>query len=406
MRPAGAVVPDCSADAGTRPAGRVDLRLLAPALGAWAGAWIGSARPVSPPLGGLAACAAVATAACLARLRPRRLVAVAALIGMAAGLGATALRVGAIERAGLRPLAARGALVRVGLVVTTDPVRRGQDVRFGRPVARTALDARTRWIEGYGGTGRRLDVRVPVTVLASHAAWETVEPSQRLVTDARVRPSSDPLAAAVLTVARPPTAVTAPALHQRWAGAVRRGLRHTVSVLPDEERGLLPGLVLGDTSRLDPGLRADFRTTGLSHLVAVSGANCGIVTAAVLGLAAALGAPLRFRAVLGTIALASFVVVARPSPSVLRAAAMGVIALVALGLGRPRAAWPALGATVFALVLLSPELARSAGFALSVTATAGLLAIAPRLAAALADRLTRSRPRLTTRLARIGRAHV
>ena len=43
------------------------------------------------------------------------------------------------------------------------------------------------------------------------------------------------------------------------------------SVLPSDERGLLPGLVEGDTSRLDPRLQQDFRRTGLTHLVAVSG---------------------------------------------------------------------------------------------------------------------------------------
>src|SRR5205823_1489435 len=76
----------------------------------------------------------------------------------------------------------------------------------------------------------------------------------------------------------------------------------------------------------------------------------------------------------------------RPSPSVLRAAAMGVLGLVALALGRPAAVVPALATAVTVLVVVDPQLAGDAGFALSVLATAGLLLIAPRWAAALRRR--------------------
>jgi competence protein ComEC len=85
-------------------------------------------------------------------------------------------------------------------------------------------------------------------------------------------------------------------------------------------------------------------------------------------------------------ALVGFVILARPSPSVLRAAAMGGLALIALAAGRPKAAVPALSAAVVVLVVVDPELAGDAGFALSVLATAGLMLLAPRWAAALRAR--------------------
>ena len=68
-------------------------------------------------------------------------------------------------------------------------------------------------------------------------------------------------------------------------------------------------------------------------------------------------------------ALVGFVILVRPSPSVLRAAVMGGIGLLALASGRPRAALPALGAAVLGLVLIAPPLAARPGFALSVLAT-------------------------------------
>jgi len=89
------------------------------------------------------------------------------------------------------------------------------------------------------------------------------------------------------------------------------------------------------------------------------------------------GGPRRARPVLAGLVLLGFVVLARPSPSVLRAAAMGVVALGALATGARRQALPALCASVLVLVLLSPDLASQPGFALSTLATAGLLVVAP-----------------------------
>ena len=74
----------------------------------------------------------------------------------------------------------------------------------------------------------------------------------------------------------------APSRVQRVAGRLRAGLRAAAAPLPAAEQGLLPALVVGDTSRLPDELRADFRTVGLTHLTAVSGSNVAIVLAAVL----------------------------------------------------------------------------------------------------------------------------
>jgi competence protein ComEC len=102
------------------------------------------------------------------------------------------------------------------------------------------------------------------------------------------------------------------------------------------------------------------------------------VTGAVLLLSRRLRIGLRASPVLAGVALLGFVVLARPSPSVLRAAVMGVVGLVALSSGTRKAAMPALATAVLVLVLADPDLAATPGFALSVLATAGLLVLAPR----------------------------
>jgi competence protein ComEC len=130
----------------------------------------------------------------------------------------------------------------------------------------------------------------------------------------------------------------------------------------------------------------DFRATGMTHLTAISGANLAILGSAVLLLARWCRAGPRLAAALCAVALAGFVILARPSPSVLRAAAMGGLGLLALVSGRPRAAVPGLAASVVVLILVDPALAGDVGFALSAFATGGLLLIAPRWRDALRRR--------------------
>ena len=139
---------------------------------------------------------------------------------------------------------------------------------------------------------------------------------------------------------------------------------------------MLPALVLGDTSALSADTTAQFRASGLTHLTAVSGANVTIVCGAVL-LIGGVGRPSNGGRVGRRWRLVAFVIVVQPSASVLRAAVMGAITLLALVTHRRRQAIPALSAAVIALMIAAPELAVDVGFALSVSATAALVVIAP-----------------------------
>ncbi|SHG50302.1 competence protein ComEC [Jatrophihabitans endophyticus] len=226
-----------------------------------------------------------------------------------------------------------------------------------------------------------------VLVLGDADDWRDVLPGQRVRLRGALQPDLDGGVLSVTLFGRdPPRLLGQPPWWQRAAGTVRASLRRAVVVLPDQERGLLPGLVDGDTANLDPVLAEHFRAAGLTHLVAVSGTNCSIVVGAVLLVLRRLRVRPWVCAVLGGLVLLTFVVVARPSPSVLRAAAMASIALVSLAAGRPRAALPALAAVALALLVWDPTLATSASFAMSVLATAGLLVLAPGWARALRAR--------------------
>ncbi|MEU7828095.1 ComEC/Rec2 family competence protein [Nonomuraea sp. NPDC049129] len=284
-------------------------------------------------------------------------------------------------------LATRGAQVTAQITLTDDPkIRRHRGGRFTQdrivvPATLTVLQTPASLGSPLrrGAAGRAIAVNTPVVVFAQGPEWSSLLPSQSLEVTARLAPATPgDLIGAVLLVRGSPRVLTSPSWIQAAAGTLRAGLRTAADVLPADQRGLLPGLVVGDVSRMDPQLTADLNEAGLSHLNAVSGANLAVVASAVLALSRLAGFPLALRAVLAALAMIAFAVVARPSPSVLRALLMGMTAAIALGTGRTKDGVAALSASILLLILFDPELARSYGFALSVFATAGILLLAPR----------------------------
>jgi competence protein ComEC len=183
--------------------------------------------------------------------------------------------------------------------------------------------------------------------------------------------------AAILSTHEGPDIRAGPDPWWRASGRMRQALRDSAARLPADRRVLLPALVDGDDAGLDPALVDDFRTTGLTHLLAVSGTNLTLVVGFLLVVARWLGVRGRWLHVVGAAGIAGFVLLARAEPSVLRAAAMGTVTLVGLGSNATDRGTRALGVATVALLLVDPGLASSVGFALSVLATAGILLLAP-----------------------------
>ncbi len=339
---------------------------------------------------------------------------VAAALVCGAAAAAVAWAHGADVRRGPVPSLARVyAGASVELTVTGDPRLTRPRVRGAAPApVSVVLEAEaTRVAADHGGSAAT--TRAPVLVIAQprpqqQAAWLRLLPSTRLRVHGRLAPpmrDGDRIAA-VLRVngGGAPQIVAGPTAAQRVAGRLRGGLRAATDELGPDARALLPGLVVGDTSRVSPDLEEAFRAADMTHLLAVSGSNLSVILVLLIGpphlaaraerrgLAARLGIPLRMTALLGGGLTLGFVIVCRPDPSVLRAAACGLITLLAIATGRRRSLLPALAAAVLVLVLYDPWLARSYGFLLSVLATGALLTLAPGLGAALRRRGLPPRP--------------
>lgn len=348
----------------------MDLRLAPLALGCWAAALttLHTGMKIGLAIAGVSVFAAAVVGT---RTRQWRWIVLAALVGLGLGALATAARQAGAESVPVRSLVSARASAEVELVVTDDP-RPGR-ATTGRS-ATWVVPARLSAV----GDHLRLDERV--LVLASDERWRALLPGQRVTASVRFGQSrGGDLKAAVLSVSTAPTLLGSPPWEQRAAASLRAGLQRACEPLDDRPGGLLPGLVVGDISRLPPELDQQFRDVGLTHLTAVSGSNVAIIVGMVVFLGGWLRLGPRAKAVLATVGIIGFVILVRPSPSVLRAAAMGGIGLLALASGRLRAALPALAATVTVLIVIDPELAGDAGFALSVLATGGLLLLAPRM---------------------------
>ncbi|MGZ0710751.1 ComEC/Rec2 family competence protein (plasmid) [Coraliomargarita sp. W4R53] len=173
------------------------------------------------------------------------------------------------------------------------------------------------------------------------------------------------------------------------ASHLRRQLVASAKGLPGVGAELIPGLAIGDTSLVSPDLDAAMKSSSLSHLTAVSGANCALVVGIAFALAAMGGASRRVRVLCGLVALALFVLIVTPEPSVVRAGAMAAIAMLAVLWGRVGAGLAVLSLAVTVLLISDPWLGASLGFALSAAATGALLL----LARPLADGLSRWLPK-------------
>ncbi|HEY6793653.1 MAG TPA: ComEC/Rec2 family competence protein [Kineosporiaceae bacterium] len=391
--------------AGSEPVGRrhPDLRLVPAVSAAWAAAWWGTAAGApgrnglagaAPAVACLVALGLAAVGLVMSRGVPRRAdsrgggrfgaAPVLVLSVMAAVLATCAVACATRYHAPLPRWAADRAVVEVRAQVTDDP----RQVTGGPPGRPPEVAVR---IAAHQLAGRGISVRVgaPLLLLGS-GAWQAVSAGQTVIAVGRLRaadPGDDVVA--LLTAQGGPRAVSRGSWPWRLADRLRGGLRRACAGLPTDAGGLLPSLVVGDTSALPDRLRSDLQAAGLTHITAVSGANVAISAGAALWVSSALGAGRRLRLVLTAVVLAGFVVVARPQPSVLRAAAMGGVGLLGLAGARQSRGLPLLAGSGVLLLAIDPWLARSTGFALSCLATAGLLLLAPLWTGSLSRRLPR-----------------
>lgn len=324
----------------------------------------GSEKCAGTPRNGVRGATFVLAAACA--------LAVVAVVGVKVHLGASSPLVHTV---------AQGKVMMLTLDVGATP--RSLDGGNGPP--RFIFDA---LIVQASADGRSAVGRLPVQVIAG-PAWKGVRQGQRVGTAGRIDDGPGAAGgigvgrAGILRPATVPLAVPgADAGRESWVVAIRRGwvdtVQRTWAQRSQETAALLPGMVMGDRSAMDSGLNEAMKTVGLTHLTAVSGANCTLILASVMLGLRSLRIPRHAAFALSMAVLSGFVLVVGPDPSVLRAAVMGALGLMALLSGRPKRVGALLALSIVVLLLADPWLAGDYAFILSVLATLGLFLVGQR----------------------------
>lgn len=358
-------------------AGGVDLRLVAPAVAAWLSAGILVAAPQRAWWCVGAMGVLILVAAALARMSRPRWTGAAILVLTAVGVAAAATAgAGATRHPAAIDTVASGHYATIEATVAST-TRDSARSAFGGGRVSFRVTARTLRV---GDT--QIAGRMPALVYAASGS-RAPQIGERIRVTGSVQPSGPADSIAFLVFSGRWRHEAPPPLWLSWADGLRARFAAASALLPGDGGALLPGLSIGDDSHVSAGLDADMKASSLSHLTAVSGSNCAIIIAGLLGLAAAAGLARGWRVAVGLVGLGGFVVLVTPGASVLRAAVMAAIVVFGTALGRPGRALPALALAVIVLIVQNPWLARDYGFALSVLATAALLVFARPLAARL-----------------------
>ncbi|MDR2973812.1 MAG: ComEC/Rec2 family competence protein [Propionibacteriaceae bacterium] len=380
---------------------QLDLRLVGPAITVWAGTWLTTGWDWGKwAAAGLAA--VIAVVAAVMWLRGRHLAQAGAdcestttrvaQVTMAAwaicvvavssavigGARVLSLEHGVVAQAGME-----GRVAQVEIVL--------QQVKLTPTWGSVVAQATT---EQVALAGHNYRVRQPVTVMVSAAAaqaWLKYPAGSVLGMTARL--SSVDIAdgvAAQLSVLDEARLVRPPPWWQSTIESMRQGLSLAMVHSPPEQAGLIPALVVGDTSAMSATVVDDFTTTGLTHLTAVSGANLAVLLAFLSTLARRAGVRGTGLTLVSAVGVIAFVLMCHSEPSVLRAAAMGLVSLVAVGRGSgKRSGVRGLCLAVMGLCWVDPWMSRSWGMALSVLACTGIIVWGGRWATVLSRWLPR-----------------
>lgn len=136
--------------------------------------------------------------------------------------------------------------------------------------------------------------------------------------------------------------------------------------LPERHSAIGQALLPGERGRLPGDLVEDFRSTGTSHILAISGLHIGLMMIMGLALAAGMiGRRWYAYLLIPLVLIWVYVLISGESPSAIQAAIMGTVYIAALLAGRPGSILPALPLADSAMVALDPYVLQQTSFQLA-----------------------------------------
>ena len=349
-----------------------DWRLVPLAVAAWVGSWLGSAG-LAPGGTLVSGVGAVLLSLALWAAAGKHTWIVLMVVVLVVSMSSTFLRSSTVKTAAPAQLADKGAAATALVTMVGEPyILQGRSPPLA--VARAELlELRAR--------GATFSTRQPVVIFASGslaAQFAEAESGGAYDVGGLLAPADAASPESLIIRARTLSKQTSPpGPVDRFVNSLRTGLRDSTALSPPLQAALVPSLVVGDTAGITVEMDEQFKATSLSHLMAVSGSNLSLMLVVLLALARAVGVRGWWVRVVGLGGVALFVLVCRGEPSVVRAAAMGLVAVSAVGVGRGRRSVRNLALAVLCLMLIDPWLSRSWGFSLSVAACSGIALWSP-----------------------------
>ncbi|MBM7500838.1 competence protein ComEC [Brachybacterium muris] len=367
-----------------------DLRLLPGATAVWVLAVLGIAAGAQAAIATCAILAATVLTAAVVIARPVLTQVLLAHLGVVALAGVLLFPVllrhdHAVDQ--LSTASEDALIVEVAITLRADPAV----PTTGPAWSRSGMQAMARTLPTQATIGDQdvpLPASVPVLMRTGDAEAEQQLAQARGGDAVQVRGkvrASGGLLVLTVTEVRPIPERGATAVAQNARQQLRDLARHNTRHLPGDEAALVRGMTSGDTHGLGDRSEEIMQRAGISHLVAVSGANIALVLAAVIAPLLLAGVRRRPRLLIAGLAVAAYVGLVGEEPSVQRAATMVTPLLIARYVGVRASPVAALALTVALWSVLDPVTAASIGFALSALATAAILIGAPPLARAITE---------------------
>lgn len=287
----------------------------------------------------------------------------------------------ALSRSELR--AAIGEEVTVSGVVSSDPKQLSSRVIGSRLIS--GQSTFTIRVEELQAKSEIHSMRIPIRVISASPIDAT--PGDQITLSGELRQSRELRFAGLLHATSTIEVIKSSNPVIAELDGIRSAIREQSRRINRESATLLPGMALGDTSLQSEAFTSMMRNAGLSHLTAVSGANFAIVSAFIFAIIGWIKPNRKTQVLLTSIFLVLFIFLVRPTPSVLRAAVMAGVFLIARVSGERRNSLNALAFAISILLLINPFQAFDPGFILSVSATSGLIIMAPNLQRRMSARL-------------------
>ncbi len=164
----------------------------------------------------------------------------------------------------------------------------------------------------------------------------------------------------------------------QWMDNAKREFdAHIEAVLPEPHASFMKGLLLGEKTSMPPELLNEFKEAGVSHIIALSGYNITLVGTLLVDILLMVTVPFWLTVWIAGISIIFFVLLTGVASSLVRAAIMGILVLIAMREGRMYHMTNALVCAGMVMLLFNPYLLRfDIGFQLSFLATLGLIYLA------------------------------